>query len=860
MKLIVCGLLFLYSVVVIAFEKSNSLVDLIQNSLTHVTLSSHLEIIFITDLLSESDGRSIESNLNSLSDVHSKSSPMDYVHEKIQFHVTLDNVLIKAVKKQLNYLSTDKHFNIIDHKRIENILFDHFNRMSSASSLYVLYLSDSQSLNITYSSSMEGCSRNAFFSEKSAFAWMDALASTKDVILQSPDQLYWKIPTFLDPIKGLESGDISSLTSLILYASEVFFPFPTSAKVSSSDLKPYSRPIDIVLITLCMDLACEHDETLVHASQSFLQGSVSMIRASVSQIKTSFQDTPVLMTLFLESLHADLGNSIEFRSDVFLSKLWHSSYFRSLLGSHISLEADSHWIPVVSLRIPEESSAESSWATSFSFHEFTSLFLTSFFSESFKQDKVPLLDWRMMVQIMAHSSIVTTSSTFPTSSPFYSPSMAFNSRDSVDGVSAPSSWIWTTNILSTLSSSIDSGILTRTQDVRCGSHALFSSLNPFNSISNSHSNIKTLASYLTKEYFREELVFHSLRALLTGQKAPYLVDRLQATRTSFDPLWYTPAYLQPTFRDILDKKLKQRGFLQESMNGDLKDSNSNDNNINPFDSWNIWPGYATSFPQRRALARHHFMVSLDVFLDTIIKNLREWQHLPWVTAAASTSSFTSTSTATATSTSPSIPLQGKSLDDILTMDFDFLTSRYFAGEDNNNNYNNNNAGAKIWKKKKNQMNNRRSNKAGKKSDKLDKTPQFTPSLSSSSTLPVVFQAKEIIETMLLEDGSWDPWFPFTSYSIDCWFQVFQSPSFTQAMSSTSALQDVSSWPSFYVQLSYYLHDMMTHFSFLDFPMAMRSLTQAQHVWSNVQHQVHYFHHSLYPLQLQCHQEASQEAF
>ena len=180
------------------------------------TLSSHLDVVIVSDLIDSALTKDIENMVTKLSRRLSEASPYHYVHEKVVFHVNRDPTILSQIHRlyvESRLASKSDPSNSVEKKvkvavprvSMEAIMSEHFIRTSSMTTLYVVMIDDAlKKFDVSYtatagfkdtsgssSSSSSGsssggssndCRRKAFISDSKGFAWIDVFANDDNLV------------------------------------------------------------------------------------------------------------------------------------------------------------------------------------------------------------------------------------------------------------------------------------------------------------------------------------------------------------------------------------------------------------------------------------------------------------------------------------------------------------------------------------------------------------------------------------------------------------------------------------------------------------------------------------------------------
>ena len=172
------------------------------------TLSSHLDVVIVSDLIDSALTKDIENMVTKLSRRLSEASPYRYVHEKVVFHVNRDPTILSQIHRL--YIesrlatktdpsnSAEKVKVAVPRASMEAIMSEHFIRTSSMTTLYVVMIDDAlKKFDVSYTatagfkdtgggsgsgSGSNDCRRKAFIADAQGFAWIDVFANDDNLI------------------------------------------------------------------------------------------------------------------------------------------------------------------------------------------------------------------------------------------------------------------------------------------------------------------------------------------------------------------------------------------------------------------------------------------------------------------------------------------------------------------------------------------------------------------------------------------------------------------------------------------------------------------------------------------------------
>lgn len=302
------------------------------NILRSFEIDSHIEIALVGDTFTERFARELTTSLELLSSMSTIFTPLDYVHEKLVFHVGLARTIEPDIKDIFMRGASDATHEgriILDPDSMGNVLAEYHRRAATPTTLFILQMGPLTGT-YSYKSVMPYCTQRAFISA-SGFAWLDLSALAFVVGPSSPgnDILPYPDLSNLQP-----SSRAHELASLIFRSGEALVPFPFSRydmeKLSSSQLyssstlalkfqeengavearnnkelkaiaaspKETTRKVDILLITMCLDdepSLCEEDVSSKAVVERLIQfHSSASLKIGFTTLKFSCHDEPQL--------------------------------------------------------------------------------------------------------------------------------------------------------------------------------------------------------------------------------------------------------------------------------------------------------------------------------------------------------------------------------------------------------------------------------------------------------------------------------------------------------------------------------------------------------------------------------------
>jgi hypothetical protein len=234
------------------------------------------------------------------------------------------------------------------------------------------------------------CRRKAFISDSKGFAWIDVFANDDDLVFvdsfREYDNLDFK-SSFSKLLTSEESSSSSSkwvyhISNIILQSSEYLISYPSRGLTHNSGIYNSSSTnrIDILIITICEDETCDHDDNAYSAAESIMKsytipngisssGRNNGLDFSISRVKFSLTEHPSLMVAWMQSVSfpkSSIPDSIRFNqpnvfkntvekrihSNILLSALMESKLFVDTIIKHLPLDFNwraSSLLPVISV-------------------------------------------------------------------------------------------------------------------------------------------------------------------------------------------------------------------------------------------------------------------------------------------------------------------------------------------------------------------------------------------------------------------------------------------------------------------------------------------------------------------------------
>jgi hypothetical protein len=257
-----------------SIKDSPSIQDVIK-LLSTFEIDTHFEIVLIGKSIQPQFVNELSSALDVLSAISAGSSPTEFVHEKVIYHVSLGSTIVDDVLKVIQ----DGPDGVINPQDISKLLQDYHFKASTLSTLFILYfpLKDTNFVEgYTYSSPLTECRSCAYIASE-GFAWLDLTADAYSILPMGP--------TTAPILPALEySGDDVLLEAHQLAADvhrsvEALSPFPVSvfstAINNSSSTNTRSSVYDnlelltntrqvfaIVVAAICADFSMDVDNTV----------------------------------------------------------------------------------------------------------------------------------------------------------------------------------------------------------------------------------------------------------------------------------------------------------------------------------------------------------------------------------------------------------------------------------------------------------------------------------------------------------------------------------------------------------------------------------------------------------------------
>lgn len=278
-----------------AFSKSNpTSVDII-HTLSKFEIDSHVEVVLVGKIFTESVAADISRALEVLSTVSSQHSPFQSIHEKLVYHISIGKTLEREIEAAFN-----EHGKVIEPSIVEKLLTDYHNRASTFTTLFILHRSD---ITRSYTSSLRFCSQRSFVSPN-GLAWLDLSAHSSEIYPSTVSDNILPVPNFALITNTTAGVSTHELASLIHRSGEALVPIPfikLSKTVSFPTLKNFDQlvykggrahnVVNLVLFTICADFGhvgvqCHPDErTIKVMDEVILLYSSSFTRLTRTEIR-----------------------------------------------------------------------------------------------------------------------------------------------------------------------------------------------------------------------------------------------------------------------------------------------------------------------------------------------------------------------------------------------------------------------------------------------------------------------------------------------------------------------------------------------------------------------------------------------
>ena len=252
-----------------AYSKPNpTFVDIIR-MLSKFEIDSHIEVVLVGQIFTESVAGDLSRALEVLSVVSSQHSPFQSIHEKLVYHISIGKTLEREIETAFN-----DHGKVIEPSIIEKIFTDYHNRASTFTTLFILHRAD---FSRSYVSSLRFCSQRSFISPN-GLAWLDLSAKSSEIYPSTVRDNILPVPNF-EKITNLSFGvNIHEIASLIHRSGEALVPVPfirLSNAISFPTLRNFDQlvyrggrahnVVNLVLFTICADyghvgVQCHPDE------------------------------------------------------------------------------------------------------------------------------------------------------------------------------------------------------------------------------------------------------------------------------------------------------------------------------------------------------------------------------------------------------------------------------------------------------------------------------------------------------------------------------------------------------------------------------------------------------------------------